>query len=32
MLNAVRALDDPIGYDEEVWISFEPDSGVILKD
>ena len=32
MLNAVRALDDPLGYDEEVWISFEPDFGVILRD
>ena len=31
-LNAVRALDEPLGYDEEVWISFEPDAGVILRD
>ncbi len=32
VLNAVRALDDPFGYDEEVWISFEPDAGVLLGD
>jgi putrescine transport system ATP-binding protein len=31
-LNAVRAVEEPLGYDEEVWISFDPDAGVILRD
>ena len=31
-LNAVRAVEDPIGYDQEVWISFAEDAGVVLKD
>jgi putrescine transport system ATP-binding protein len=32
MLNATRAVENPIGYDEEVWISFDGDAGVLLKD
>ncbi|MGN7877684.1 MULTISPECIES: ABC transporter ATP-binding protein [Sinorhizobium/Ensifer group] len=31
-LNAVRAVEDPLGYDQEVWISFGEDAGVVLKD
>ncbi|MGN6549640.1 MAG: ABC transporter ATP-binding protein [Pararhizobium sp.] len=31
-LNALRAAEEPLGYDEEVWISFAPDAGVLLKD
>ncbi|MFB2549470.1 ABC transporter ATP-binding protein [Ensifer soli] len=31
-LNAVRAVEDPLGYDQEVWISFDADAGVILRD
>ncbi|MCA1489424.1 ABC transporter ATP-binding protein [Ensifer sp. NBAIM29] len=31
-LNAVRAVEDPLGYDQEVWISFGDDAGVVLKD
>ncbi|OKP81443.1 ABC transporter ATP-binding protein [Ensifer adhaerens] len=31
-LNAVRAVEDPLGYDQEVWVSFGEDAGVVLKD
>ncbi len=31
-LNAVRAVEDPLGYEQEVWISFAEDAGVVLKD
>jgi putrescine transport system ATP-binding protein len=31
-LNAVRAVEDPLGYDQQVWISFSEDAGVVLKD
>ncbi|ASY61779.1 Putrescine transport ATP-binding protein PotG [Sinorhizobium sojae CCBAU 05684] len=31
-LNAVRAVEDPLGYDQQVWISFGDDAGVVLKD
>lgn len=31
LLNAVRTVEDPLSYDEEIWISFEPDSGVVLS-
>ena len=31
-LNAQRAVDDPFTYDQEVWISFAEDAGVLLKD
>ena len=31
-LNAVRAVEDPLGYDQHVWISFAEDAGVVLKD
>ncbi|PYE46558.1 spermidine/putrescine ABC transporter ATP-binding subunit [Rhizobium sp. PP-F2F-G20b] len=31
-LNAVRAVEDPLGYDQKVWISFDRDAGVVLKD
>ncbi|MCV9998688.1 ABC transporter ATP-binding protein [Pararhizobium sp. YC-54] len=31
-LNAVRAMEDPLGYDQEVWISFDENAGVVLKD
>lgn len=31
-LNAVRAVDDPLGYDQAVWISFDENAGVVLKD
>ncbi|MDZ7823604.1 MAG: ABC transporter ATP-binding protein [Ahrensia sp.] len=30
-LNALRKTDDPIGYDEKVWVSFAPDAGVLLE-
>lgn len=32
MLNASRGVENPLGYDEEVWISFDGDAGVLLKD
>ncbi|MDQ0319209.1 putrescine transport system ATP-binding protein [Pararhizobium capsulatum DSM 1112] len=31
-LNAVRAVEDPLGYEQDVWISFAEDAGVVLKD
>jgi putrescine transport system ATP-binding protein len=31
-LNAQRAVDDPFTYDQEVWISFAEDAGVLLRD
>ncbi len=31
-LNAARSVEDPLAYDEEVWISFDEDAGVLLKD
>jgi putrescine transport system ATP-binding protein len=30
VLNARREVEDPIGYDERIWVSFAPDSGVLL--
>ncbi len=32
LLNAQRAVEDPFTYDQEVWISFAEDAGVLLKD
>ncbi len=32
LLNDVRAVEDPFGYEDEVWVSFAPDAGVLLKD
>ncbi len=31
-LNAVREVENPFAYDEAVWISFDADAGVLLKD
>ncbi|PDT18509.1 polyamine ABC transporter ATP-binding protein [Rhizobium sp. J15] len=31
-LNAQRSVDDPFGYDQDVWISFDENAGVLLKD
>ncbi len=31
-LNAVRGVEDPLGYDQEVWIWFDENAGVVLKD
>jgi len=31
-LNAQRTVDDPFTYDQEVWVSFDEDSGVLLRD
>ncbi|MGO4440128.1 ABC transporter ATP-binding protein [Rhizobium sp. RAF56] len=31
-LNAVRAVEEPFAYDEEVWVSFDENAGVLLKD
>ncbi|MDF1606603.1 ABC transporter ATP-binding protein [Hoeflea sp. YIM 152468] len=30
LLNAVRTVEDPIGYDEQIWVCFDTDSGVVL--
>jgi len=31
-LNAVRAVEEPFTYDEEVWVSFDENAGVLLRD
>jgi putrescine transport system ATP-binding protein len=31
-LNAQRSVDDPFIYDQEVWVSFDENAGVLLKD
>ncbi|MEP3435941.1 MAG: ABC transporter ATP-binding protein [Hoeflea sp.] len=31
LLNAVRTVEDPVGYDEEIWICFDADSGIVLS-
>ena len=31
LLNAVRTVENPIGYDEEIWVSFDTDSGIVLS-
>ncbi|MEN0001713.1 MAG: ABC transporter ATP-binding protein [Pseudomonadota bacterium] len=31
MVNAERVTEDPIGYEERVWLSFAPDSGIVLE-
>lgn len=31
VLNSERTVDDPIGYEERVWLSFTPDCGLILE-
>jgi putrescine transport system ATP-binding protein len=31
-LNAVRSVEDPLGYDQEVWVTFAENAGVVLKD
>ncbi|MCP8896851.1 ABC transporter ATP-binding protein [Shinella daejeonensis] len=32
MLNARREVEDPIVYDEKVWVSFDETAGVVLRD
>ncbi|MDX3929606.1 MAG: ABC transporter ATP-binding protein [Shinella sp.] len=32
MLNAQREVEDPMAYDEKVWVSFTETAGVVLKD
>ncbi|MBY4628959.1 ABC transporter ATP-binding protein [Rhizobium croatiense] len=31
-LNAQRFVEDPFTYDQDVWVSFDEDGGVLLKD
>ena len=31
-MNAVREVENPLGYDEDVWVSFDENAGVVLKD
>nr|WP_316652437.1 ABC transporter ATP-binding protein [uncultured Gellertiella sp.] len=31
-MNAVRAVEDPLTYDQNVWISFDENAGVVLRD
>ncbi|SCB61052.1 putrescine transport system ATP-binding protein [Rhizobium aethiopicum] len=31
-LNAQRSVEDPFTYDQDVWVSFDEDGGVLLKD
>ncbi|WP_299866247.1 ABC transporter ATP-binding protein [uncultured Hoeflea sp.] len=30
VINSERAVDDPIGYEERVWLSFTPECGIVL--
>ncbi len=30
MINQSRIVEDPIGYDEHIWLSFSADAGVVL--
>ena len=30
LLNRERAVEDPIGYDEKIWLHFAPDAGILL--
>ena len=30
VLNARREVEDPVGYDENIWVSFPPDAGILL--
>ena len=30
MLNAQRSSDMPIDYDQKIWLTFAPDSGVLM--
>jgi putrescine transport system ATP-binding protein len=32
MLNAVREVENPLSYDDDVWVSFNGNEGVLLKD
>lgn len=29
-LNAVRTVEDPLGYDDMVWVNFDTDAGILL--
>ena len=29
-INRQRSVENPIGYDERIWVSFEPDGGTLL--
>jgi putrescine transport system ATP-binding protein len=29
-LNAVRTVEDPLGYDDMVWVNFDADAGIVL--
>lgn len=29
-LNAVRTVEDPLGYDDKVWVNFDTDAGILL--
>jgi putrescine transport system ATP-binding protein len=31
-LNAQREVQNPLGYDDQVWISFDQNAGVVLRD
>ncbi|MAZ15982.1 MAG: polyamine ABC transporter ATP-binding protein [Ahrensia sp.] len=31
MINRSRLVEDPIGYDERIWLSFSADSGLVLE-
>ncbi|NLS18036.1 ABC transporter ATP-binding protein [Rhizobium sp. P40RR-XXII] len=31
-LNAVRAVEEPFAYDQNVWVSFDENAGILLKD
>ena len=31
MINRSRLVEDPIGYEERIWLSFTADSGLVLE-
>jgi putrescine transport system ATP-binding protein len=30
-MNASRAAEEPLGWDDKVWVSFAPDAGIVLR-
>jgi putrescine transport system ATP-binding protein len=30
-MNASRAADEPLAWDDKVWVSFAPDAGIVLR-
>ena len=30
-MNASRAAEEPLAWDDKVWVSFAPDAGIVLR-